>query len=134
MALEIKCAFCGQETLLRREPVYDGLRKSGERLLCSGCGHEFGGEHEVDFVDKPAAPRIFSDADRSTAPRVFNTADDLRNCRHCRHYIVNPFTQRCTKFEREIQSTDCCDDFEKAPEDKKSGDKKDDNPLAKLLG
>lgn len=135
MGIEIHCPSCEKETLLRREPVYEGFKKTGEHLFCSACGHRFDNENEVVFVAAAGRPAIFSANDRVKVPKIFSAEDDLRNCRHCRHYVVNPFTQRCTKYEREVEATDCCDSFEKAPEQKQSSDKeKKDNPLAKLLG
>ncbi len=134
MGIEIHCPKCKDETLLRREPVYEGFKKTGEQLFCAACGHQFDDESELVFAASAPRPVIFTDNDRPVTPAVFSAEDDLRNCRHCRHFVVNPFTQRCAMFEREVEATDCCDAFEKIPEDKTSGDKKDANPLAKLLG
>ena len=49
-AAQIVCPECGQETLLLREPVFEGLRKVGETLKCSACKHEFENEADVPFT------------------------------------------------------------------------------------
>ena len=64
-AVEIICSNCGAETLLKREAVYDGFTKTGEKLACSSCGHEYASEAEVPFKKSSSAPQIFTDADKS---------------------------------------------------------------------
>ena len=39
-SLEIVCSKCGADTLLKREPVYEGFKKVGEKLTCASCGHQ----------------------------------------------------------------------------------------------
>ena len=56
--------------------------------------------------------KVFTDADKSEQVDVFEEDEKARNCRHCAHYIVNPFTQRCALHFKEVQATDLCDDFE----------------------
>ena len=113
--MEIVCRACGKDTLIRRDPVYDGFRKTGERLLCASCGHVYAGEADVPFrIEK--RPSIFSDADKSRKVEVFRENEKGHTCRYCKHYLVNPFTQRCGVHFKEVQATDSCDDFEaKAP-------------------
>ena len=113
--LQIVCSACGIETFLKREPIYEGLRKTGEKLACADCGHVFADESDVSFKDS-AQPQIFTDADRSAKIEIFTSDDAERNCRHCCHYIVNPFIQRCGIHHREVQATDCCRDFEPNPD------------------
>jgi hypothetical protein len=110
-SLEIVCRSCGKDTLIRREPVFDGFRKTGERLLCASCGHVYGSETDVPFK---AARRsnIFSEADKFRKVDVFSDADKGHTCRHCKHYLVNPFTQRCGMHFKEVQATDSCSDFD----------------------
>jgi len=112
---EINCPGCGEETLLRREPKYDGFVKTGEKLTCSSCGHEFAGEEEVPYKKK-SGPSIFTSEDQSSKLDVFADDEKERNCRHCRHYVVNPFTQRCGLHAREVRATDLCGDFERKEE------------------
>jgi hypothetical protein len=61
--------------------------------------------------DKPAAPKVFSDDEKSAAPVVFKEAEKGRFCRYCKHYVVNPFVQRCSRHGREVEATDTCTDF-----------------------
>ena len=124
----IKCPACGNETFLRHEPLYDGFQRAGETLSCVECGHTFASESDVPYVESKK-PRIFTDADRTKRIDLFTSDEKGRNCRHCKHYVKNPFVQRCGLHQIEVQATDCCEHFEKKPE----GDTAEDDPLAKLL-
>lgn len=105
------CSACGADTFIRREPVYEGFRKTGERLFCVSCGHAYADEAAVPFKTA-AKPGIFTDADRPERAELFRGDEKGRNCRHCRHYVVNPFIQRCGLHKMEVQATDCCGDFQ----------------------
>lgn len=119
VSVEIVCPACGEETLLRREPQYEGLKKTGERLTCTSCGHVFATEADVPFKQKKQST-VFGAEDRVRKIEIFRGDEKGRNCRHCRHFVVNPFIQRCGKHHREVQATDLCADFEtKPPETKK---------------
>ena len=113
--VEIVCTACGADTLVKREPKYEGFKKAGERFLCSACGHEFASEEEVPFkqVKKVA---LFTDADRVKKVDVFADDEKGRICHYCAHYTVNPFTQRCGLNNRIIQAADACEKFEKKPD------------------
>jgi len=110
-AVGIVCAACGAETFVKREPVYDGFVKVGERFRCVSCGHEYGDEKDVPFRT-PEAPKVFGADDAPGTVDVFTEDEKNRNCRHCRHYVVNPFTQRCAHHRKEVEATDLCPDFE----------------------
>lgn len=125
-SMAIICSACGADTFVRREPVYDGFKKVGETILCVSCGHVFATEDEVPFKET-GGPKLFTDADRSRRIDVFHSDEKGRNCRHCNHYVVNPFIQRCGLNGMEVQATDLCDNF------KPKTDNDDDDPLAKLL-
>ena len=131
--LEILCSACGADTLLRREPRYEGFRKTGERLLCSACGHEYASEEDVPFKQESTAA-IFGEEDRPKAVRVFADEERGKNCRYCRHYVVNPFTQRCGLHDKEVQATDFCENFDPKPpaKDESGGSKTNQSggPLA----
>ncbi len=127
-SLQINCTACGEETFVRREPIYEGFSKVGERFICAGCGHAYADEDEVPFRDL-TGPSVFTDADRSKRIKIFHSDEANRNCRHCRHYLLNPFVQQCGLHKREVQATDLCDDFSPPPPKGK-----DDDPLGKLLG
>ena len=121
-AVEIICRNCGADTLLRRDAVYDGFTKTGERLICSGCGFEYASEEDVPFKAQQDAPKVFTDADRSAKIEVFDEGENQQLCRYCANYIVNPFTQFSALHKKEVQSTDTCDQFEEAskPDDANS--------------
>lgn len=107
----IVCPACGDETLLKREPRYEGFKKVGETLSCLSCGHVF--DSDEDIVFKTASrPDVFGDEDRPRGIDVFRSDEKGRNCRHCRHYVVNPFTQRCGLHHRKVEATDVCADFD----------------------
>jgi hypothetical protein len=108
--LEILCAACGADTILVREPRYEGLRKTGETLKCAACGREYAGENEVPFKQK-ATPRVFNQSDAARRVSVFQESEKGRTCRYCRHYVVNPFTQRCGLSFKPVEATDSCGKF-----------------------
>ena len=111
-SVEIICSACGRESLLKREPVYDGFRKAGERLACAACGYEYAAGSEIPFKPKPQV-KLFDESDAPRTVRVFREHEADRLCRHCRHFVVNPFLQRCGKHGRQVEATDSCRDFEK---------------------
>ena len=115
-AVEIICRNCGADTLLKREAVYEGFVKTGEKLICSSCEFEYASEPEVPFKTKPVDPQIFTDADRSATVEVFDEGEAQRICRLCANYIVNPFTQFCSLHKKEVQATDSCARFEQVEE------------------
>jgi len=96
---------------LSREPVYEGLSKTGEKLSCSVCGVVFASEEEVPFKEKEAAPKIFTDADRSEKVEVFAEDENKGLCRYCAEYVLNPFMQFCSLHKKEVQATDSCERF-----------------------
>ncbi len=113
--MEIHCTACGQTALVRTEAVYEDFTKIGETYFCTACGHRYASRAELSVAEREARPRVFDDAAH------------LRACRHCRHYVVNPFTEYCGKHQRETHATECCDDFAAKPQ-KSGGD-----PLASLF-
>lgn len=120
-SVEIVCTACGAETFVKRIPKYDGFVKVGERVVCASCGHEFGSEEEVPFKEKKAIT-VFSANDTSKKIAIFSNDEKERNCRHCKHYVVNPFTQRCSLHQKEVEATDICDDFGAMRKKKNDGD------------
>lgn len=62
--------------------------------------------------DRPARPSIFGPEDKPKSPSLFEPSETSRLCRHCRHYVVNPFVQRCMRHRKEVEATDSCDQFE----------------------
>ena len=108
--IEIICPACGEDSLLRRTPRYDGFRRVGENLACSSCGHSFADEAEVPFKTKPQSA-LFDRSALETRPRIFKRDDARRLCRHCVHYVINPFVQRCALQQKEVEATDSCARF-----------------------
>jgi hypothetical protein len=115
-SLEILCSECGEETLVRREPKYDGFKKVGETFICTSCGHEFPDRDSVPFK-REATPGIFTHDDKPDTVEVFRDDEKRRNCRYCKHYTVNPFAQRCGLHDKPVEATDLCDDFEQPETD-----------------
>ena len=110
--VEIICAACKTESLLKREPKYEGFKKVGETLSCAACGCVYATEADVPF--KPQAkPKVFDDADAPHTVRVFREDEKGQACRYCAHYVVNPFTQRCSLHQKTVEATDWCGQFER---------------------
>jgi hypothetical protein len=118
--IEIVCSACGEETPVKRETVYDGFKKTGERFVCAACGHVYPSEKDLP-LKTGHKPSIFGDDDAPRKVNVFGEEEKGRNCRCCKHYLVNPFTQRCGLHLKEVQATDHCADFDRKPEPKEPG-------------
>ncbi|HNX33027.1 MAG TPA: hypothetical protein PKM57_00250 [Kiritimatiellia bacterium] len=110
---EIHCSACGATTLVRAEPVYDGFKKSGEAFVCTGCGKRYASAAETPFTGAAARPRVFTDDDKPRLPSVFSDGERQHSCGWCKHFVVNPFSQRCGLTNKETQATDLCVRFEK---------------------
>jgi hypothetical protein len=112
-----KCLACGQEVLFIKEAVYDGFTKTGDVLKCSSCGAsqdapDAGGDDDPLIANTPSKlPSIFSEEDRSPGIDLFADGENRIICRYCEHYVLNPFTQRCGKHDKEVEATDTCFDF-----------------------
>lgn len=105
------CSACGEASFLKRVPKYDGFKKVGEVLKCTACGHEFASEAEAPVAAK-AKPSLFDESDAPRPVHVFDEDEKGHLCRYCRHFIVNPFTQRCGRHQKVVEATDTCRDFE----------------------
>lgn len=116
-SMRITCTTCGEESLVRREPVYEGFKKVGERFICTACGHAFEREEDVPFSKARKRPNIFVDDDLPATLNIFKDDERQKNCRYCSHYTVNPFTQRCGLHNKEVQATDFCPDFRQPEEE-----------------
>ena len=118
--MEIRCAACRHLTLARAEPVYEDFKKVAETFVCSACGHRYPSREATPFVDADGRPRVFSDADKPAAVKIFKSDERRRSCAWCRHFIVNPFSQRCGLNNRQVDATDVCARFAAKP-DQSSG-------------
>jgi hypothetical protein len=121
--VEIVCSACGADALVVRKPKYEGFTKVGETLSCAACGHEYAREEDVPFKGRKVV-KVFTDADRSADVKVFRQNEAGRLCRHCGHYLINPFTQWCHRHHLEVEATDTCGQFMPRPPPKE--EKKDE--------
>ncbi len=98
---KIFCPACRQESALKVEKIYRGLTPVGEAKICAFCGHRFGAEEPEEVAERPPG---------------WTEDEELRKtCRRCRHYVVNPFVQKCTLTSREVEATDTCPKFSLRP-------------------
>jgi len=113
-SIEILCPACGQDALLKREQLYEGFKRAGAKLSCAACSHVFPDEAAIPFKAKKIMPG-FGLQDVPPPPKVFGEREVRetvgRLCRHCEHYVVNPFLQRCGRSNREVEATDTCNQF-----------------------
>ena len=80
-------------------------------VKCAACGHVYD-ETDVPLVDEHVGTRkVFTEEDKSDRVEVFRDAEKNATCRHCEHYLINPFTQRCGLHFHTVEATDSCDDF-----------------------
>ena len=110
------CKTCGEVTLWIAKPVFDGFRKTGDRIVCSDCGAEQQAPAApvlpvAASTPKKALPSIFDESDRPSETRLADDGESRHMCRHCRHYLVNAFTQRCALTLTEVKATDSCPQF-----------------------
>jgi hypothetical protein len=114
------CPACGEDALFVTDSVYDGFRKIGETHRCTLCGHVIraagGGKSASGKSSMPKANPLwdaFAKDETDTGPALFDVATETsRLCRKCKHYVVNPFTQRCMLHDKEVEATDSCEQFE----------------------
>ncbi len=116
--VEFLCPACQKESILKREPVYEGFRRIGEKLSCLLCRHVFADEAEIPFQPK-ASNQLFDESDKSKPTGIFSFGEADQICRHCIDYVVNPFIQRCGRTQKIVEATDSCDFFTPRPIEKK---------------
>lgn len=112
----IICTACGKEAFVKREPRYDGFVKTGETYVCTACGHRYQEEQDVPFKCQ-AKGSVFTDADKPKKIQVFEESEKGHNCHRCRHYVINPFAQRCGLHNKLVEATDTCSDFSAKPKE-----------------
>ncbi len=100
-----------------RKPLFEGLKKVGESLECTSCGHVYAREEDVPFKGKKVV-QVFTEADKSAKVEVFEENEAGRLCRYCLHYVVNPFTQWCGLHKKKVEATDTCPQFDRKKEEK----------------
>lgn len=115
---EIDCPQCKTQTIVRKEPVYDGFKKTGEIYICTGCGLRFDTKEATPFVEakKPLAHILDIIEEPDALAAVFSDDERQSSCGWCRHFVVNPFAQRCGLTNREVEATEWCESFERRKE------------------
>jgi hypothetical protein len=118
---KIFCPACRQESAVKVVKKYEGFSLVGEVCACAFCGHEFREEEPEIIKERP--PGWTDDSDRK------------KICRRCRHYVINPFVQKCGLSQQEVEATDTCGDFSSPPApEKKTERKKESPPSPSILG
>jgi hypothetical protein len=113
---KIICDCCGEESVLKRVPVYEGFTKVGERILCAACGHEYAAEEDASFKERDS--EVLGELE--DVPELFADEEKKSTCRHCVYYLMNPFTQRCGLRFKPVEATDSCEDFKPKESDEDS--------------
>ena len=118
---KIFCPACRQESAVKVVKKYDGFTLVGEIDACAFCGYEFHEEEPEIIKDRP--------------PGWVNDRELKKICHRCRHYVINPFVQKCVLHQREVDATDTCGDFSLRPvPEKELKPKEDPPPPPSLLG
>ena len=118
---KIFCPSCRQESAVKVVKKYDGFTLIGEMDTCAFCGYEFGEEEPEIIKERP--------------PGWVNDKDLKKLCHRCRHYVINPFIQKCVLHDREVEATGTCRDFSLPPVPKKETERKEDHlPPPSFLG
>lgn len=131
------CPSCREDTLFVTDAVYDGFRKTGETHRCTLCGHVIrdGADSKGASPHRASSRNPDRNPDRNPSRNPSHRTNPLwdafakeeaeenaslfdiegetsKLCRKCKHYVVNPFTQRCMLHDKEVEVTDTCDRFE----------------------
>ena len=101
----ILCPHCSQEAPVKTKKIYQGLKYIGNQYTCGFCQYEFS-ENEIPWAEEKTL-------------NVIDTTDTGHICQYCKHYIINPFTQRCLIHQKDVNATDSCAQFiKKEPKSK----------------
>lgn len=92
----IKCPKCGEKSFIKTENIYEGFKVIGTKKTCGLCGYEIRDEDEVEFIEEPV---------------LFSDESGKNFCRDCIHYVVHPWTQKCTLHNKEVTALDSCREF-----------------------
>ena len=116
---KIFCPSCRQESAVKVVKKYDGFTLVSEIDTCAFCGYKFGEE----------GPEVIEER----SPGWVDDKELKKVCRHCRHYVINPFVQKCVLHQREIEATDTCAEFSLRTPPREDSKKKEDNPPPESL-
>ena len=94
---KILCHHCGNESFLKTEKIYDGFTPVGEKKVCAFCKEEIASEEAAPLEEKK--PEFLSDESKKDV------------CRFCKHYVLNPWTQKCVLRNEYVEALDSCDEF-----------------------
>ena len=111
--MEIQCEGCGTTAIAKPEAVYEGFKKIGTHYICLECGKVYPSEEETPFVQPSAKPAIFTEDDKPDLSSIFSDDERQKSCGWCKHFVVNPFAQRCGLTNSAVDATDLCLQFEK---------------------
>jgi len=117
---KIFCPACRQESAVKVVKKYEGFTLVSEIETCAFCGYEFIEEEPEVIKERP--------------PGWVNDEELKKLCHRCRHYVINPFVQKCVLHNREVEATGTCRDFSLPPVSKKAERKKDELPPPSFLG
>jgi predicted RNA-binding Zn-ribbon protein involved in translation (DUF1610 family) len=107
---KIICPHCGQESFVKSKPVYEGFKKIGEELSCVNCGHVFKDEAEIPYKTKQSVINL-TDTQNKKHLKILEDENNHKICRYCKYYVVNPFSQRCTYWNKQVEPSDSCENF-----------------------
>lgn len=116
---KIFCPHCRQESAVSVVKIYDGFTEVGETVNCAFCGYEFGEEEPEVIKERP--------------PGWVDDKDLKKVCHRCRHYVINPFVQKCVLHQREVEALDTCAEFSLRPAPREESKKKEDDPPPESL-
>lgn len=96
----ILCPYCKQKAPLKLEKAFDDtFNLIGEKKLCSFCKFEFTTD-EIPYLEQ-------------NSQKIFDPHAERHICLYCKNYVVNPWTQKCMLWNKEVTATDTCEKFEK---------------------
>ena len=98
----ILCPSCGRESVLHVKKIYEGFTPVGIERSCGFCRHVFEDGEEITQAAKK--------------PNPIERKGERVVCELCSHYVVNPWTQKCTLHNKEVTALDYCEEFEKQKE------------------
>lgn len=95
----ILCPKCGQKTPLKIQKIFDDhFNPVAEKKICSFCKLEFMADEKIPYLE-------------AKTQTIFDPHAERRICQYCKNYVVNPWTQKCMLWNKEVTATDSCSSF-----------------------